>query len=273
MAPAPTGSASAVSSMLAPAATAPARARVLGLAPGASSSRAHVPTTPLDYLRRRARDLRCRRRLLTARGERPRQDDEEEEEEAGFDAAVALFNCGEYHACHDVVEELWYGAEDPARTLLHGLLQCAVGFHHLFNQNHRGAMMELGEGLCKLRKLRLEDGGGHAGGVHPFSLFRDEVAAVLHFLYRTQKELAACTDEMCLTMDGSPSSYQLLGNFAAGQRLYGMEAGSIVFSAPNNGGASRAAAAPPRPRVKLPTLQATEQHLTALQSSTSYEYM
>ena len=50
---------------------------------------------------------------------------------AGFDAAVALFNRGEYH---DVVEELWYGAEDPARTLLHGLLQCAVGFHHLFNQ-------------------------------------------------------------------------------------------------------------------------------------------
>lgn len=59
-------------------------------------------------------------------------------------------------------------------------------------QNHRGAMMELGEGLCKLRKLQLgsdDDGGG--GG--PFSRFRDEVAAVLQFLYRTQKELAACT--------------------------------------------------------------------------------
>lgn len=54
-------------------------------------------------------------------------------------------------------------------------------------QNHRGAMMELGEGLCKLRKLQLDgDGGG------PFSRFRDEVAAVLQFLYRTQKELAAC---------------------------------------------------------------------------------
>jgi hypothetical protein len=33
-----------------------------------------------------------------------------------------------------VVEELWYSADDPARTLLHGVLQCAVGFHHLFNQ-------------------------------------------------------------------------------------------------------------------------------------------
>jgi hypothetical protein len=49
-------------------------------------------------------------------------------------------------------------------------------------------MMELGEGLCKLRRLRLED-----DDQGPFSRFRDEVAAVLSFLYRTQKELAACT--------------------------------------------------------------------------------
>jgi hypothetical protein len=51
-------------------------------------------------------------------------------------------------------------------------------------------MMELGEGLCKLRKISLADGGG---GGDPFSRFRDDVAAVLQFLYRTQKELAACT--------------------------------------------------------------------------------
>nr|CAB3459241.1 unnamed protein product [Digitaria exilis] len=150
------------------------------------------PQLPASYLNhgratraRRADLIRCRRRLLTARGERPSHD-EDEEEVAGFDAAVALFNRGEYHACHDVVEELWYTAEDPVRTLLHGLLQCAVGFHHLFNQNHRGAMMELGEGLCKLRKLNLDHDD-------PFSLFRDDVSSVLQFLYRTQKELAACT--------------------------------------------------------------------------------
>jgi predicted metal-dependent hydrolase len=72
---------------------------------------------------------------MTARGESPRDEDEEDEETAaGFDAAVALFNRGDFHACHDVVEELWYSADDPARTLLHGVLQCAVGFHHLFNQ-------------------------------------------------------------------------------------------------------------------------------------------
>uniref|UniRef100_A0ACD5W7Z7 Uncharacterized protein n=1 Tax=Avena sativa TaxID=4498 RepID=A0ACD5W7Z7_AVESA len=222
--------------------------------------------------RRRGADLRCRRRLLTARGERPAPDDDEEEEEAepaGFDAAVALFNGGEYHACHDVVEELWYSAEDPARTLLHGVLQCAVGFHHLFNQNHRGAMMELGEGLCKLRRLRLEDDDDD-GDLGPFSRFRDEVAAVLSFLYRTQKELAACTDELCLAMDGSATSYQLLGDFAAGQELYRLGADadgvpSIMFSGPRD-----AAVLVPPSTVKLPALRATEQHLVALQSAHEY---
>ncbi|GJN07102.1 hypothetical protein PR202_ga24898 [Eleusine coracana subsp. coracana] len=228
----------------------------------------------LGRARGRADLLRCRRRLMTARGEvgPPRDDDEKEEEDddelmaAGFDEAVALFNRGEFHACHDVVEELWHDAEDPARTLLHGILQCAVGFHHLFNQNHRGAMMELGEGLCKLHKLQLGE-----DDAEPFSAFRDEVAAVLHFLYCTQKELAACTDEFCLTMDGSPSSYQLLGNFAAGQQLYRLEAdadgaSNIIFSA-----SSDRAPQPVPLRVKVPTLRATEQHLTRLQCT--YEYM
>ncbi|RCV36312.1 hypothetical protein SETIT_7G308700v2 [Setaria italica] len=252
-----------------------------------------LPTTParanvsLYYLRHRGScrgsdgggarnaDLRCRRRLLTARGERPDEEEEEDDEDpsagpgGGFDAAVALFNRGEFHACHDVVEELWYDAEDPARTLLHGILQCAVGFHHLFNQNHRGAMMELGEGLCKLRKLNL--GGGDDDD--PFSRFRDDVAAVLQFLYRTQKELAACTDDLCLTMDGSPSSYQLLGNFAAGQQLYRLEAddthddgaSSIIFSVSDHPASQSAPS-----RVKLPTLDATEQNLTDLQRAYQY---
>ncbi|CAL4911820.1 unnamed protein product [Urochloa decumbens] len=253
------------------------------------SSRPLLPSTSSLYLlvqhrgsccRARA-DLRCRRRLLTARGEgeRPHHEEDEEDDDeltgGSFDAAVALFNRGEYHACHDVVEELWYAAEDPSRTLLHGLLQCAVGFHHLFNQNHRGAMMELGEGLCKLRKLNLHH--NHDGSDDdPFSRFRDEVAAVLQFLYRTQKELAACTDELCLTMDGSPTSYQLLGNFAAGQQLYRLveqpddahDGGCIVFCVSADHRTSQASVPP---TVKLPTLHATEQHLTDLQRA--YQYM
>uniref|UniRef100_A0A0E0BNC9 DUF309 domain-containing protein n=1 Tax=Oryza glumipatula TaxID=40148 RepID=A0A0E0BNC9_9ORYZ len=238
------------------------------------------PQPPLHHPQRRSSsrpDLRCRRRLLTARGDydfyenyADEEGDEEEESEViggSFDAAVALFNGGEFHACHDVVEELWYTAEEPTRTLLHAILQCAVAFHHLFNQNHRGAMMELGEGLCKLRKLRLDDDDDTTS---PFSRFEEEVAAALNFIYRTQKELAACTDDLCLTMDGSATSYQLLGNFAAGQKLYRLETATgadgdgdgvptIIFSA-----SSRLV------RVKLPTLSATEQHLAALQCTSEY---
>lgn len=57
-----------------------------------------------------------------------------ESEDATFDLAVKLFNGGEFYRCHDVLEEMWYSAEEPMRTLLHGILQCAVGFHHLLNQ-------------------------------------------------------------------------------------------------------------------------------------------
>lgn len=51
-------------------------------------------------------------------------------------------------------------------------------------QNHKGAMMELGEGLCKLRKMEFRSG--------PFFTFEREISAVLDFVYQTQIELAAC---------------------------------------------------------------------------------
>lgn len=51
-----------------------------------------------------------------------------------FQEAVELFNKREYYRCHDVLEALWNKSQEPTRTLVHGILQCAVGFHHLFNQ-------------------------------------------------------------------------------------------------------------------------------------------
>ena len=46
--------------------------------------------------------------------------------------------------------------------------------------------MELGEGLCKLRKMNFDD---HTG---PFHQFEQQISAVLDFIYHTQLELAAC---------------------------------------------------------------------------------
>ncbi|XP_010922954.1 uncharacterized protein [Elaeis guineensis] len=199
----------------------------------------------------RKADLRVRHRLSGGEGLPEGLPDGED---PSFDRAAELFNGGDYHRCHDFLEELWNGAEEPIRTLLHGILQCAVGFHHLFNQNHRGAMMELGEGLCKLRKMDFDEG--------PFLEFEQEVSAALEFLYQTQKELAACTDDLCLAMDGSERSYQLLGSFAAGQRLYSLDVdpdgiACITFSLVQNQGSDISLS------VKVPTLHATEEHLKA----------
>ncbi|XP_028766732.1 uncharacterized protein LOC114724538 [Neltuma alba] len=183
------------------------------------------------------------------------EDDEEEDaEDHNFDEAVALFNGRDYYKCHDYLEVLWHEAEDPTRTLIHGILQCAVGFHHLFNQNHRGAMMQLGEGLCKLRKMEFQTG--------PFHEFEKDISAVLDFIYQTQIELAACGDDMCVAMDQSERSYQLLGEYGAGQRVYDLELGNdasvyIVFYPPG----SHAATEPPR--VKLPKIKAATEHLVA----------
>jgi hypothetical protein len=88
-----------------------------------------------------------------------------------------------------------------------------------------------------------------------------------HSRIRIHCSIDSGTDYLCLTMDGSPSSYQLLGNFAAGQQLYRFEAddtdngaSSIIFSVSDDRTAQEA-----HHRVKLPTLHATEQNLTDLQ--------
>lgn len=44
--------------------------------------------------------------------------------------------------------------------------------------------MEMGEGLCKLRKLNLDYG--------PFHQFERDMTEVLEFIYQTQLEYAAC---------------------------------------------------------------------------------
>ncbi|KZV27390.1 hypothetical protein F511_02499 [Dorcoceras hygrometricum] len=194
---------------------------------------------------------------ITTRGGFIQEEDDEDEETCSFSDAVELFNKRDYYKCHDVLEDLWNNSQEPTRTLVHGILQCAVGFHHLFNQNHNGAMMELGEGLCKLRKMNFDSG--------PFDQFEKEISAVLEFIYQTQLEKAACTDEFCETMDVSERSYQLLGGYAAGERLYYLELDRnwnayIVFSPDKYRGKQVEP-----PMIKIPVLEASEQHIMDLE--------
>ncbi len=67
--------------------------------------------------------------------------------------AIEQFNDREFYACHDTLEAIWMEALDPERKFYQGLLQIAVGYYHLGNQNWRGCVILLGEGLGKLRRF------------------------------------------------------------------------------------------------------------------------
>lgn len=53
---------------------------------------------------------------------------------ASFEEGRRLYNQQEFYKCHDVLEELWHVSPEPQRSVLHGILQSAVGLYHLLNQ-------------------------------------------------------------------------------------------------------------------------------------------
>lgn len=65
--------------------------------------------------------------------------------------AVALFNAGCYFEVHELLEPAWMEATDQGKVALQGLIQVAVGFHHLRSKNRDGARLLLAEGIDKLR--------------------------------------------------------------------------------------------------------------------------
>jgi predicted metal-dependent hydrolase len=75
-----------------------------------------------------------------------------------FWQGVEEFNRGEFYACHDTLESIWLESVDPEKTFYQGILQIAVAFYHLSNQNWKGCLMLLGEGTNRLRRYRPEYG-------------------------------------------------------------------------------------------------------------------
>ena len=67
-----------------------------------------------------------------------------------FWQSIEQFNSQDFYACHDTLEALWMEAGEPAKKFYQGILQIAVGLYHLGNQNWRGAVILLGEGINKL---------------------------------------------------------------------------------------------------------------------------
>jgi len=76
-----------------------------------------------------------------------------------FWTAVEQFNQRQFYACHDSLEALWMDALEPDKKFYQGILQIAVALHHLENQNWRGAMILLGEGIRRLHHYPLDYGG------------------------------------------------------------------------------------------------------------------
>lgn len=71
---------------------------------------------------------------------------------SGFWQGLEQFNRGEYYACHDTLEAIWLEAPDPPKSLYQGILQVAVGIYHLSNQNWKGSVILLGEGISRIRR-------------------------------------------------------------------------------------------------------------------------
>jgi uncharacterized protein len=67
-----------------------------------------------------------------------------------FAKAIALFNSGDYYACHDTLEAIWNDSWQCDRAFYQGILQIAVGLYHLKSQNWHGAAILLGEGTSRL---------------------------------------------------------------------------------------------------------------------------
>jgi len=71
-------------------------------------------------------------------------------ERAAFEKGVAEFNAGLFFECHDTLEELWAGIRGPSRDFFQGLIQVAVAFYHLGNENRVGAERLFGRALVRL---------------------------------------------------------------------------------------------------------------------------
>jgi uncharacterized protein len=71
-----------------------------------------------------------------------------------LEQGIVLFNRGHYFEAHEVWEDLWRATAGPLKVCYQGLIQAAVGMHHLSNLNEAGAASQLEKSI-----RNLESGG------------------------------------------------------------------------------------------------------------------
>ena len=67
-----------------------------------------------------------------------------------FEKGLLFFNAGNYYQAHEDWEDLWRKTAAPLRIFYQGLIQAAVGLHHLKNGNLLGARGQLGKSIRHL---------------------------------------------------------------------------------------------------------------------------
>jgi predicted metal-dependent hydrolase len=70
-----------------------------------------------------------------------------------FERGVALFNRGDFFACHEVWEELWLRSTGAEKIFYQGLIQTAVAILHAERGNSRGASSTWRKAHAKLAML------------------------------------------------------------------------------------------------------------------------
>ena len=81
------------------------------------------------------------------------------EMEDGILEGVRLFNGRKFFEAHEALEAVWLKAEGHRKTLLHGLIQIAAGFHHHTRANLAGFHSLLEKGCTKLERFGAEAEG------------------------------------------------------------------------------------------------------------------
>jgi len=65
---------------------------------------------------------------------------------------INFFNAEQYFEAHESWEDLWRATRGPLRLYYQGLVQAAVGMHHLKQKNLNGARAQLQKSLAKLEQ-------------------------------------------------------------------------------------------------------------------------
>jgi len=69
-----------------------------------------------------------------------------------LEKGIIFFNSGQYFDAHEAWEDLWRPSGGPLRLFYQGLVQAAVGMHHLSQGNLNGTRAQLAKSLEKLRQ-------------------------------------------------------------------------------------------------------------------------